>query len=520
MRSTFKTFMATVFLLSLGAMTVSQDKAQKPKQKTLDDIRATIPQKAVPNLGVPGLGGASGGGMGSGGGDGPPGGMSGGGSSEGMSGRYPGEGGSGYGGGSSGGESGSMGGYSGAEYGGGYSGGGLKSELQAIVDVINQLRGLLDSKKVKREETEVFLRKALQAYFVAEMKERVKEFDKVKARVMEMETKLQRRLDREEEIIDLQLKQMIHKADGLDFFVPKGSAALGSMGGGEGAAGYGAAGFGEAGDGGMGEGGMSMGSGMGRMGMAGESGGGMPGGLGQYGEGVSENLLGYDATFGTTNAIRSIGYHPSGDPLTEYSKSDLPFDSKSIAKDEGKLKAILLAMHHFLERFHHFPCSAMRHSKGQPPHSWRVAILPCIGRADLYRQYNFDEPWDSEGNLKLVDKMPAVFRGELGSSTNAAYYMLVGDGTLGTSAIGMRDIADGSSNTIGLIKSERNIPWTKPEDISFSAAAPMPQLSPDRLVGFLDGVVGTLPANIPANVFRAMATIAGGEVFSPEYAGR
>ena len=297
-------------------------------------------------------------------------------------------------------------------------------------------------------------------------------------------------------------------------------------GGGYGGAGYGGGEMGGYGGGMGGPGGIEMGSGDGGMGMGSKGGGdgyesGMPGGSGgMSAKSASENQLGYDANFGTTNAIRSIGFNSNGDPLTEYSKSELPLDLKSVEKDEVKLKAILLAMHHFVTRFHHFPCSAMRHSKGQPPHSWRVAILPCIGRADLYRQYNFDESWDSEGNLKLVDKMPSVFLGEFGSSTNSAYFMLVGDGTLGTSAKGMRDITDGTSNTIGLIKSERNIPWTKPEDISFSGTGPMPQLSPDRLAGFLDGVVVALPANIPANVFQAIATIAGGEVFTPEYAGR
>jgi len=506
MRSNLKTFTAIIFLFSVGAITLSQDKAENTKHKSLDDIRATIPHKAVPNLEVPGIGGASeGGGMGS---------AYGGGLAGGVSGGDPGGAGSGYGGGSSGGDYGGfLGGFSEGGYGGGYGGGGTKSESQAIADVIHQLRSLLDSKKVKREETEGYLRKALQAYFVADMKERVKEFDKVKARVLEMETKLQRRLDREEEIVELQLTQMIHKADGLDFFVPKGSAALGSMGGGD----MGGAGYGGMGMGGMGMGGMEKGSGM-SSGMGMGSDGGMPGS--GYGESVSENQLGYDATFGTTSVLRSIGYKPNGDPLTEYSKIVVPLDPKSVAKDEDKLKAILNAMVLFEARFHHLPCSAMRHNKGQPLHSWRVAILPCIGQADLYLQYNFDEPWDSEGNLKFVDKMPAVFRAEGGAATKPSFFMLVGDGALGTSVKSFAGITDGTSNTIGLVKSERNIPWTKPEDIPFAVNSPMPRLSADRLVGFMDGVVVALPASIQANVFQAIATGAGGEPFSPESAGR
>jgi hypothetical protein len=129
----------------------------------------------------------------------------------------------------------------------------------------------LNTPSDNREKTEKQLRAALQQYFEADMGERVKEFDKVKARVTEMESKLQRRLDSEEDIIELQLKQMLHKADGLDFNVPGGS------GGYEG--GYGG------GSGGMGSGsGLGMGPG-GGMGMGPGIGGGPGGGYGGSGMG-------------------------------------------------------------------------------------------------------------------------------------------------------------------------------------------------------------------------------------------
>ena len=43
------------------------------------------------------------------------------------------------------------------------------------------------------------------------------------------------------------------------------------------------------------------------------------------------------------------------------------------------------------------------------PYSWRVAILPYLEHNPLYRQYNFDEPWDGPNNRKLIDKMPAIY---------------------------------------------------------------------------------------------------------------
>jgi len=39
-----------------------------------------------------------------------------------------------------------------------------------------------------------------------------------------------------------------------------------------------------------------------------------------------------------------------------------------------------------------------------------VLILPYLGEEALYRQYRFDEPWDSPDNLDVARQMPPVFR--------------------------------------------------------------------------------------------------------------
>jgi DNA repair exonuclease SbcCD ATPase subunit len=105
------------------------------------------------------------------------------------------------------------------------------AEKQLLVQLIQQLRGRLGSKGANREKVEKQLKLALQQYFATDMEERVKEFDKVRARLAEMESKLQRRLDNEGEIVELQLKQMLHKADGLDFSVPGGNGMGSGYGG-------------------------------------------------------------------------------------------------------------------------------------------------------------------------------------------------------------------------------------------------------------------------------------------------
>lgn len=197
------------------------------------------------------------------------------------------------------------------------SGGGMMgsspSEKQLLAQLIQQLRARLGSQKFKRETTEKQLRVALQQYFDADIQERVREFDNVKARVDEMEKKLQRRLDSENEIVDLQLKQMLHKADGLDFNIPGGSSGYGDMG---------------SGSMGMMGSGMGMDTGAVAMGMAGGYGSGYGGGedSGGYGmegyggaAGYIEEPLGYDTAYGITRFQRIDSTElDDSDPLKSY----------------------------------------------------------------------------------------------------------------------------------------------------------------------------------------------------------
>ncbi len=90
-------------------------------------------------------------------------------------------------------------------------------------------------------------------------------------------------------------------------------------------------------------------------------------------------------------------------------------------------------------------------SNGNPPHSWRILVLEELGYPELFAQYKFDEPWDSEANLKLLAEMPRIFTCPNCESTNCTSYFLHVD-------------AAGSFSLF-----ERNgvdIPWTKPEDIA------------------------------------------------------
>jgi hypothetical protein len=443
----------------------------------------------------------------------------------------------------------------GAGYGG--PGGGMgaaPSEKQLLGQLIQRLRERLNTPSDNREKTEKQLRAALQQYFEADMGERVKEFDKVKARVAEMESKLQRRLDSEDDIIELQIKQMLYKADGLDFNVPGGSSGdygggYGSMGGGYGGmgGGYGGAGGGPGGYGGpggagpggagpggagpggagMGPGGMGMGPGIGGgpvleyggpgmgggygMDLEGGGEGGMSAGGGMPGSENSLPLVGYDAMHGLTRVQRlDASDLTDDDPLKNYVLENRGIEEMNADTDKEKMIKILLAFHQFESRFKHLPRSENRRTASEPPHSWRVAILPLLGYADLYNEYQFDQPWDSEQNLKLVSKMPAIYRSTATSSNETTpFRMMVGGGAFDSGVAPPRfvDITDGSSNTIAMMAFANEVVWTKPEDLiagSINAAS--------HLIGMADGSVRVVE---PGLINPAMITRADGDVIAP-----
>jgi beta-lactamase regulating signal transducer with metallopeptidase domain len=224
------------------------------------------------------------------------------------------------------------------------------------------------------------------------------------------------------------------------------------------------------------------------------------------------------------------------------------------------LKHIGLAFYNYHTEHGRFPAPVLYGgATGKVPYSWRVAILPYLENNPLYKQYNFDEPWDGPSNRKLLDKMPAFYSypapdGSPASRTNTAYFVFTGKGTAlsppaKTQAAGgmaggalfpggsaarkagtppqagsgppgpmMAEIIDGTSNTILAVEARRDIPWTKPEDIPFDSDEPLPELggfSPNGFnAAFADGAVRFISNSADPTVLKALITRAGGEVIS------
>jgi beta-lactamase regulating signal transducer with metallopeptidase domain len=193
------------------------------------------------------------------------------------------------------------------------------------------------------------------------------------------------------------------------------------------------------------------------------------------------------------------------------------------SQSQNNLKQIGLAFHNYADTYGKFPASTIIGPDGKTPHSWRVALLPYLDQAPLYNQYKMNEPWDSPSNLQVLEKMPMVYLNPNSKSKkNSSYYVLTGKATPfdGTTGLGIASITDGTSNTILAVEAEREIPWTKPEDIPYDADKEIPALGGFAREGFstlfADGSVRFLAKAIDVKVLKALISPAGGEVI-PNY---
>jgi hypothetical protein len=151
--------------------------------------------------------------------------------------------------------------------------------------------------------------------------------------------------------------------------------------------------------------------------------------------------------------------------------------------------------------------------------SWRVWILPYIGQEELLDQFKSDEPWDSEHNIKLLEKMPDIFKmSDEAKPGHTQYVCTFGKGSVaeGEKARYEWDMKDGKGTTIMVVtvKPEHAEPWTKPGGVEIDPARAAEILGGDPngfLALFADGSTKTLDPKMDAETLRALLTVAGGE---------
>ncbi len=196
----------------------------------------------------------------------------------------------------------------------------------------------------------------------------------------------------------------------------------------------------------------------------------------------------------------------------------------SVSQTQNNLKQLVLAMFNYESTFKALPTyHKPEQSKGL---SWRVHILPFIEHAELYQEFHLDEAWDSPHNIRLLERMPEVFKPviPIGSKEtvrpfHTSYVAPIGARTVfgQDQAVSFQHVTDGTSNTIIYVelKPEHAIPWTSPEEYPFDPANPAAKLRSvnGRIsAAFMDGSVRGILVDEPVHVWNALFSRNGGEV--------
>lgn len=76
-----------------------------------------------------------------------------------------------------------------------------------------------------------------------------------------------------------------------------------------------------------------------------------------------------------------------------------------------RLRRIGVALQAYHDEYSAYPPIVVRGQDGKAWHSWRVLLLPHLGKDEeaIYKDYRFDEPWNGPHNRELAELMPAAY---------------------------------------------------------------------------------------------------------------
>jgi hypothetical protein len=203
---------------------------------------------------------------------------------------------------------------------------------------------------------------------------------------------------------------------------------------------------------------------------------------------------------------------PKDAPLPEVTPEHLKASQEN-------LKQIVLAFHNYESAYAHFPLN-VADKNGKELLSWRVLILPYIEQQELYQQFKLDEPWDSENNKKLVEKMPKLYapirvKAKAGETFYQVFYgeNAVYGPKLKPTIVG---ITDGTSNTALVVEAGTSVVWTRPTDVQFDEKKALPKLGGlfdgEFHVGMCDGSVIAIKKDFDEQQMKYLIMPADGNV--------
>ena len=206
-------------------------------------------------------------------------------------------------------------------------------------------------------------------------------------------------------------------------------------------------------------------------------------------------------------------------------------DAARCSECESNLRRIGQALEDYHNEHNAYPPAMTYDESGKPMHSWRVLILPHLGpeAEGIYRQYDMQQPWDSQRNMQLLNQMPAVYA--CPSDTKAvlgetSYLAVIGPETVipvnSRTKTTRRDITDLLSETMVVVECEGStVNWLEPKDVPVAAlraglnshnpAAPGSRHLQGVHALMADQSVVRLRDDISSEDLRGMATMNGDE---------
>lgn len=159
----------------------------------------------------------------------------------------------------------------------------------------------------------------------------------------------------------------------------------------------------------------------------------------------------------------------------------MAYDAKvqvEVAARTERLQSISDAVQLYLADHNHFPAAHWKADEESQPFSWRVALLPHLGQQELYDQFKFDEPWDSEHNMEVAKMIPDAFSGAVEGKTTLHVVGKPGGAFEGENPVSPADITDEHEKTVLIVEcdEESAVFWHEPSLLEFSKDESLPKL--------------------------------------------
>lgn len=177
----------------------------------------------------------------------------------------------------------------------------------------------------------------------------------------------------------------------------------------------------------------------------------------------------------------------------------VPPSKGPIWKCKSNLHHIAIALREYEETNGTLPPLCLCDEQGRPMHSWRVLLLPYLDEHELYRDYDFGEAWDHPNNLRLLNRMPDVFKCPVNadqSNSKTSFLAFVGSETVWSAkskcSILNLDVYQASISVILVSLQSVQIEWLKPQDFELDSYPTEDNRSHSRntlQIVFADGLV-------------------------------